>query len=137
VSHRPSSRIPGVSKTGRFDGTFATLRGILEAHGSKLIVQVDSPGNYTLCSPTATDRIGRPLFLAAVQIKKSYVSFHLMPVYACPELLKGMSPSLRKRMQGKACFNFTTIEASHVKELAALTKKGLALMKTIKVPWAT
>jgi hypothetical protein len=126
-----------VSKTDLFDETFATLRAVLAAHAGKLAVQVDSPGNYTVCSRTTTDRIGRPLFLAAVQIKKRYVSFHLMPAYACPELLKGMSPSLRKRMQGKACFNFTTIDPEQVKELAALTKKGFARMKTIEVPWAT
>ena len=34
------------------------------------------------------------------------------------------SPSLRKRTQGKSCFNFTAIEPTHVSELAALTKKG-------------
>jgi hypothetical protein len=125
-----------VSKTHPFDETFATLRAVLAAHAGKLIVQLDSPGSYTLCSRTTTDRIGRPLFLAAVQIKKNYVSFHLMPVYACPELLKEMSPSLRKRMQGKACFNFTTIDPEQLKELAVLTKKGFARIKTIKVPWA-
>ncbi len=126
-----------MSNTAVFDDTFATLRALLEAHAGKLVVQADSPGNYTLCSPTVRDRIGRPLFLAAVQLRKNYVSFHLMAVYACPELLKGMSPSLRQRMQGKSCFNFTAIDAAHVKELAALTKKGLARMKTIKAPWAT
>jgi hypothetical protein len=47
-----------------------------------------------------------------------------MPVYAAPALLKGVSPSLLKRMQGKSCFNFSAIEPAHVKELRALTKKG-------------
>ena len=35
----------------------------------------------------------------------------LMPVYVNPSLLETMSSALRKRMQGKACFNFTVIEA--------------------------
>lgn len=65
-----------------------------------------------------------------------HVSFHLMPVYACPDLLKGLSTSLKKRMQGKSCFNFTTIEPAHVKELAALTKTGIARFKTGELPWA-
>ena len=39
-------------------------------------------------------------------------------------------------MQGKSCFNFTTIEPAHVKELSALTKKGLARIKNVKLPWA-
>ena len=125
-----------MAKTGGFDDTFATLRGVLARHAKTLIVQIDQPGNYQVCSPTMTDRIGRPLFVAAVQKKKNYVSFHLMPVYACPDLVEKLSPSLRQRMQGKSCFNFTTIDAAHVKELSALTKKGIARFKTVKLPWA-
>jgi hypothetical protein len=82
------------------------------------------------------DRIGRPMFVAAAQIKKNYVSFHLMPVYGCPELLEGLSPALRKRMQGKSCFNFTTIDPAHVTELTALTKKGFERFKNVKLPWS-
>ena len=123
-------------KTDAFPETFATLRGVLDKHARNLLVHVDKPGDYQLCSTTMTDRVGRPLFIAAVQTRKSYVSFHLMPVYACPDLVKEISPSLKKRMQGKACFNFTTIEPAQVKELSALTKKGLARIKNIKLPWA-
>jgi hypothetical protein len=123
-------------KTDAFSETFATLRGVLDEHARNLLVHVDKPGDYQLCSTTMTDRVGRPLFIAAVQTRKSYVSFHLMPVYACPDLVKEISPSLKKRMQGKACFNFTTIEPAQVKELSALTKKGLARIKNVRLPWA-
>jgi len=123
--------------TAAFPETFAALRRMLDTHAKRLLVQVDEPGDYQLCSTTKTDRIGRPLFIAAVQTKKSYVSFHLMPVYMCPDLVMTLSPALKKRMQGKACFNFTTIEPAQVKELSALTKKGLARMKHVKLPWAS
>lgn len=122
-------------KTAAFAETFATLRGILERHGKKLKVLVDKPGDFQVASPTRVDRIGRPLFVAAVQTKKNYVSFHLMPVYADPTLLKGVSPSLLKRMQGKSCFNFTTIDPERVKELSALTKTGIERYRTLKLPW--
>jgi hypothetical protein len=121
----------------QFAETFATLRAVLERHGKKLLTTVDTPGDFQLGSPTMNDRSGRPLFVAAVQMKKSYVSFHLMPVYADPTLLADVSPALRKRMQGKACFNFTAIEADQVKELSELTKKGIARFKDLKLPWAT
>ena len=100
-----------------------------------MTVVTDKAGDFALASPTMVDRTGRPLFAAAVQIKKNYVSFHLVPVYMNPELLKTVSPALRKRMQGKSCFNFTTIEPAQVKELSALTKKGLAGFKNLKLPW--
>ena len=124
-------------KTAAFAETFATLRALLQRHGKRLTTTVDKPGDFQLASPTLTDRAGRPLFVAAVQTKKNYVSFHLMPVYGNPTLLATVSPALRKRMQGKACFNFTAIEADQVKELSALTKKGFDGFKTLKLPWAS
>eukprot|EP01036_Dinobryon_divergens_P041097 gene41097-54445_t len=68
----------------------------------------------------------KPLFFGAVQVKKAYVSYHLMPVYLQPALLAGLSPELKARMQGKSCFNFTSSEAALLKELAALTEAGFA-----------
>jgi len=64
-----------------------------------------------------------------VEIKKNYVSYHLMPVYAFPELLESVSPELKKRMQGKSCFNFSKIDADTLKELAELTRKGFEKFK--------
>jgi len=122
--------------TEGFAATFAALRALLEAHAKRLTVTVDEPGHFELASPTMTDRVGRPLFCAAVQINKSYVSYHLMPVYANPALRNSLSPALKKRMQGKSCFNFTTVEPGQLKELAAVTKKGIAGFKNLKLPWA-
>ena len=64
---------------------------------------------------------GNLLWFGGVQIKKNYVSYHLMPVYINPHLLENISPALKKRMQGKSCFNFTSLDESLVKELADLT----------------
>ena len=122
--------------TEGFAATFAALRAILEPHAKRLTVTVDEPGHFELASPTMTDRAGRPLFCAAVQINKNYVSYHLMPVYANTALRNSLSPALRKRMQGKACFNFTTVEPGQLKELAAVTKKGVAGFKKLNLPWA-
>jgi hypothetical protein len=74
----------------RFAETFAALRAILEAHAQRMTVTVDEPGHYELASPTMTDRVGRPLFCASVQINKNYVSYHLMPVYS-NKALRGCS----------------------------------------------
>ncbi|MCB0103018.1 MAG: hypothetical protein KDD74_13305, partial [Anaerolineales bacterium] len=72
----------------------------------------------------------KELFFASAQIKKNYVSFYLMPVYMYPDLLKNISPELKKRMQGKSCFNFKTVEKSLFNELNELTKQGFErLMK--------
>jgi len=47
-----------------------------------------------------------------------------MPVYMHPELLKRVSPELKKRMQGKSCFNFSSVEPALFKELTALIAGG-------------
>lgn len=64
----------------------------------------------------------KPLFFGAVQVKKSYVSFHLMPVYLQPELLQGVSQSLKAHMHGKSCFNFNKVDELLLAELVSLTK---------------
>jgi len=122
--------------TEGFAATFAALRAILEPYVKRLTVTVDEPGHFELASPTMRDRVGRPLFCAAVQINKNYVSYHLMPVYGNTALRNSLSPALRKRMQGKSCFNFTTVEPDQLEELAAVTKKGIAGFKNLKLPWA-
>ena len=129
------NRIHGMLRKDRFPETFAALRTILEPHAQRMAVTVDEPGHYQLASPTMTDRIGRPLVCAAVQINKNYVSFHLMPLSGDEALRDSMSTSLRSRMQGKSCLNFTTIEPGQLKELAAITKKGIARFRKLKLPW--
>jgi hypothetical protein len=59
---------------------------------------------------------------AAARIGKNYVSYYLMPVYG--GMGAAMSASLKKRMQGKACFNFTAVDAALFDELADITRKG-------------
>ena len=119
----------------RLDDTFAALREVLAAHSKRLIVIVDKPGDYQVGSPTMKDRVGRPLYVAGVRTGKNYVSFHLMPVYAVPKIAQMLSPALKKRMQGKSCFNFTTVDADEAKELSAVTRAGIAAFRDLKLPW--
>jgi len=123
-------------KTDRYLETFAALRAILQPHAKQLTVTVDEPDHYALASPTMRDRVGRPLPCASVQINKNYVSYHLLPIYMNHALSDSLSPSLRTRMQGKSCFNFTSVEPDQLKELAAITRRGIAGFKNLKLPWA-
>jgi hypothetical protein len=112
--------------------TYARLKGILQKHAKHLTVTQDEPNGYALDAGYSA-KFKRNVFFGAVAVKKRYVSFYLMPVYIFPDLLKGISPALKKRMQGKSCFNFTTIDAAQLKELGALTRKGLARYKLEKL----
>lgn len=93
-----------------FAAVFRALRDILNGFvGGELDVQTDVPGNFHLEIPSILHR-GKPLYFAGVCIGKNYVSFYLMSVYYTPELREVMSPELTKRMQGKACFNFSALD---------------------------
>ncbi|MDP4162741.1 MAG: hypothetical protein Q8898_06510 [Bacillota bacterium] len=107
-----------------FDEVFSKLKNIMMSFENKLEVKVDTDENYYLDTKHIMEHNKKPLFFGAVQIKKNYVSYHLMPVYACPTLLQDISSNLKKRMQGKACFNFKKVDDEVFQELSDLTKKG-------------
>ena len=107
-----------------FASVFAALRQVLEPLRCGVTVQTDEPGNYHMEAPSIMHR-GKPLYFAGVRTGKNYVSFYLMSVYNTPEVLKKMSPALKKRMQGKACFNFTTIDRECFAELGRMAAAGL------------
>ncbi|HEV2194722.1 MAG TPA: hypothetical protein VGR55_04040 [Candidatus Acidoferrum sp.] len=123
------------NEKGNFEATFEALREVLAAYGDRLLVTVDKPGDYRISSRTLKDRTGRPLFVAAVQIKKNYVSYHLLPLYMNPALQKKVSPELKKRKQGKACFNFTEIAPEQIRDIAGLTGECIEAFKNPKLPW--
>jgi hypothetical protein len=71
----------------------------------------------------------KPLFFGAVQLRKKAVSYHLMPVYSHPELLARISPELKKRMQGKSCFNLSSADKTLIAELRSLTEASFQAYK--------
>jgi hypothetical protein len=108
-----------------FASIFATLRSVLHAHQDRLAIKADTPAEYTVLtrrpSPMPQHK-GQPMYFGSVRWGKAYVSFHLMPLYMCPTLIGLISPALKKRMQGKTCFNFKTApEPALLGELEALT----------------
>lgn len=106
-----------------FTETFRSLRAILAPYARQLDCTVDAGDEFSLDTRHVMKN-GKPLWFGGVQVKKNYVSYHLMPVYVNPGLLEGISPGLRQRMQGKSCFNFKVADEALFEELAALTQAG-------------
>lgn len=111
-----------------FTAVFAALHKILAPYAAKLDTKKDEEAELYV-DTRHIQKNKKPLFFGAVQLKKSYVSFHLMPVYVKPELLESVSPELKQRMQGKSCFNFTAVEPALLNELSALTRASYASYK--------
>ena len=94
-----------------FASVFAALKPVLASCANRLAVKTETSVEYTLVTKSASpfpQHKGQPMFFGSVRLGKAYVSFHLMPLYMCPVLATRISPALKKRMQGKTCFNFKT-----------------------------
>jgi hypothetical protein len=115
-----------------FTKVFAALKSIFKPYAKKMDVVRDTD-DYYLLNTRIMMRNKQPLAFGMVRRGKSYVSFHLMSVYALPGLLKDMSPELKKRMQGKACFNFKEVDQKLFSELKKLTKDGAQKFSDAKV----
>ena len=111
-----------------FITSFNSLKSILKKYEKSLRVIADSNDSYCL-NAGYDEKRKADIYFGGVQIKKNYVSFHLMPIYVNPTLLERLSPELKKRMQGKSCFNFKNIEKKHLTELSMLTKNGFEFYK--------
>lgn len=104
--------------------TFASLSKILAPYRAKTNVQTDTATDLYL---EASGNSGKPQLFAAVQVKKSYVAFHLFPLYSNPALLEDVPEVLKARMQGKSCFNFKKADATQLADLKTLTAKAWKL----------
>ena len=108
-----------------FPALFARLKTLLAPYAPSLNIIDDEPGKYYL-ETGYSEKWKKALFFGSVVVQKNYVSFYLMPVYMYPDLLQGISPALKKRMQGKSCFNFKQVDETLLAELEALTRKSFA-----------
>ncbi len=111
-----------------FPDVFKKLKSLLQKYEPHLTVTGNKVDTYSL-DAGFSEKYKRVVFFGSVQIKKNYVSYYLMPVYVFPELLQDISPNLKKRMQGKSCFNFAAVDEQIFNELAQLTKKGFDKFK--------
>jgi hypothetical protein len=111
-----------------FKAVYGRLNNLLKNYEPELQLKLDTEARYSL-DAGYSERYKRDMFFGSVTIGKRYVSYHLMPIYVFPELLDTISPQLKKRMQGKSCFNFSKLDEELFQELAQLTQAGFERYK--------
>ena len=120
--------------TAESEQTFEALTRVMKKHAKGLVVTAESPAVFDVKGRKASpfpQHKGQPMWLGSVRVGKAYVSYHLTPLYMNPALAKIVSPALKKRMQGKACFNFMQEpEAELLAELSDLTLAAVKDWKT-------
>ena len=107
-----------------FDETFAALREVMLGASAGQIVTKDLPGDLVIRTQRIDAATGAPGWFGTVTTKRSYVAYHLIPIYYDSTLADAMSEALQKRRQGKTCFNFKAVDANLFEELAALTQRA-------------
>jgi len=119
-----------------FTAVFLKLRPIMAKHAKELAVKTDTPVEFTLDTRAPSpfpQHKGHPLQFGSVRVGRSYVSYHLMPIYGSAPLAGGISPGLKKHMQGKTCFNFKSEpDPQSIAELATLTEAALDSWRKLK-----
>lgn len=111
-----------------FAAVHARLRAIMLAAAGDQVIERDVPGELVVRTHRRDAKTGERGWLGTVTIKKSYVAFHLIPLYDQPALAEGLSAELERRRQGKTCFNFKAIDEPLFAELAALAGRVRAAL---------
>jgi len=117
------------TKKADYTPAFASLKQVLGKVEKRLAVKTNTKTEYALVTRSPSpypQHKGQPMWFGCVRLGKAYASFHLLPLYMNPALTKTIAPALKKRMQGKACFNFKDVpEKDVLAELKRLTDAGL------------
>ena len=110
-----------------FGSVYARLREIMLDNAPGQVVAKDETGDLIVRTASLDPKTGQPGWFGTVTVKKSYVAYHLMPLYGDLALSESVSPALAKRRQGKTCFNFKTVDEGLFTELAQLTRRAAGL----------
>ena len=106
-----------------FERLFERFKGVLAPYAARMHVSADDPRMFGVDMAPEGERDPSTWF-AGTRLGRRYVSYYLMPIYVRPALLDGISPELRRRMQGKSCFNLTKVDETLLAEIEALTRSG-------------
>lgn len=112
------------------EAVFGELRQRILSVSGGMQVARDDPGHLILKTGWNEPGKDEPAWFAAVQLRKNYVSCHLMPLYALPALREAVPAELLKRMQGKSCFNFKKVDPDLFDVLARVASDCAAAYAT-------
>jgi hypothetical protein len=115
---------------------FTNLRELLAAHAAEFTV-AESAQKYQLEAPIGPATVQawggkvrtQTIPVAWVEVRKAYVSYHLMGIASNSRLVASLSAGLHAHMHGKSCFNFNKVDSDLMPELGRVTSESLLGMK--------
>lgn len=115
-----------------FPSIFAQLRELMLEAAPTMEVTEDSLSTFTLKTRWLESRTKQSAWFGWIAIKKSYVAYHVMPLYSLPALNDAVTPALEKRRQGKTCFNFKRTDSALFEDLRLLTETAAKMEPDLK-----
>jgi hypothetical protein len=106
---------------------FEALKSVLVAQSNGMQVAQDGPNGYALHIGGPIELAGRTLpdlFFAAVKEGKNDTALHFFPIYSHPQQFADLPATLRKKMTGKSCFHFKTVDTDLLHAVAAMLARG-------------
>lgn len=113
---------------GPHDAVAAELAALMRRHAVGMIETKGGETGLEMVAPHPNPlHPKQPMWFGGVRSGKAYASYHLTPLYTHAALVERLSPALKKRLQGKSCLNFKTVDEALFEELAALTEEAARL----------
>jgi len=107
--------------------TFEALKAVLVANSKGLRVTRDGAAGYELYTAGPVEFAGRKfpnVFFVAVREGKNDTALHFFPIYSHPKQFADLPVTLRKKMTGKSCFHFKTVDTELLDAVAAMLARG-------------
>lgn len=112
---------------------FQTIRAEMQPYATEgFDARVNKDTIYELWSEKEVEIDGRKkngVYFAGLTIRKGYVGFYYMPVYAETEIKAIFHPSLLKLLKGKACFHIKQLDDQLVGQITDALAIGFKLYK--------
>lgn len=113
---------------------FQTIRAVLQPYTALgFSNRINSESTFDLWSDKEVFFAGKKrneVYFAAVMIRKAYVGFYFMPVYAEPEEMKKIfDPTLLKLLKGKSCFHVKKLDDELLAHIESALAEGYRLYK--------
>jgi hypothetical protein len=112
---------------------FQTIRAAMQPYAATgFDARLNTDTAYDLWSEKVVEIAGKKreeVYFAGVVIRKGYVAFYYMPVYAEPEIKAVFHPALLKLLKGKSCFHIKKLDDTLLEQIVDALAAGFKLYK--------
>ena len=109
---------------------FNKLKAILKEYEGEFTPKYNEEGKYDLWSIRDVEIAGRKrkeVYFAGLIVRKKYVGFYYMPLYAEKDLGDVFDPELLSLLKGKSCFHVREMNDRLEKQIRKALKVGFKL----------